>query len=323
MQCWLQLTLFSVANVSLFAFALKIEKTNVHGSFGAGKGLVFDIGLNRGDDTNAYLEMGYHVVAVEANPYYAQQALQKFSEEIRQGRLQVLNQGLSDRVNGTVDFYIPTPSRALRALKHVSPKFDPINSMIGAKDGSFHFDEAASMTKSEACGLCKGGFYCECKKIKVQTTTCSDLIAKFGNPHYLKIDIEGFDGLCMKDLAKLSCDLLPPYISFEEQSMHQNAVASSTELIELLSRRGYTWKISRQTFRDHSQLGTGPFGEDVVDYVAGKEWRAGSAVSKQANYFCWHESPLISDSNFCDVHGKLDRSTCVDGDKGSEQYKRA
>lgn len=49
--------------------------------------LVFDVGLYNGDDTAYYLYRGFRVVAVEANPYYASRARQRFAPEINAGRL--------------------------------------------------------------------------------------------------------------------------------------------------------------------------------------------------------------------------------------------
>ena len=40
---------------------------------GVRKGLIFDIGMNNGNDTDFYLAKGFHVVAVEANPFLALQ----------------------------------------------------------------------------------------------------------------------------------------------------------------------------------------------------------------------------------------------------------
>ena len=54
------------------------------------------------------------------------------------------------------------------------------------------------------------------REVAVSTTTCGELIKKYGTPHYVKVDIEGFDGDCMLDLAELPCASLPSFISFEE-----------------------------------------------------------------------------------------------------------
>ena len=56
--------------------------------------LVFDIGLHNGDDAAYYLDLGYLVVGVEANPLLAAQCTLRFENEIRQGRMKVINAGV-------------------------------------------------------------------------------------------------------------------------------------------------------------------------------------------------------------------------------------
>jgi hypothetical protein len=40
--------------------------------------LIYDIGMNNGDDTAYYLQRGFRVIAVEANPALVSQAIQRF-----------------------------------------------------------------------------------------------------------------------------------------------------------------------------------------------------------------------------------------------------
>ena len=49
--------------------------------------LIIDIGTNNGDDTAYYLEKGFNVVAVEANPSLCATLASRFAAEIRDGRL--------------------------------------------------------------------------------------------------------------------------------------------------------------------------------------------------------------------------------------------
>jgi hypothetical protein len=56
--------------------------------------LVFDIGLHNGDDAAYYLDLGYHVVGVEANPLLTVQCTLRFENEIRQGRVRIINAGV-------------------------------------------------------------------------------------------------------------------------------------------------------------------------------------------------------------------------------------
>jgi hypothetical protein len=42
------------------------------------RNLVYDVGMNNGDDTAHYLECGYRVVAIEADPLLVRNARQRF-----------------------------------------------------------------------------------------------------------------------------------------------------------------------------------------------------------------------------------------------------
>jgi len=59
--------------------------------------LIFDVGLNIGQDTGFYLSQGYQVLAIEADPTLAEAARKKFHREIREGRLEVLNVGIAEK----------------------------------------------------------------------------------------------------------------------------------------------------------------------------------------------------------------------------------
>ena len=52
--------------------------------------LIYDIGMNNGDDTAYYLQRGFRVIAVEANPALVSQAIQRFEREVAEDRLVVL-----------------------------------------------------------------------------------------------------------------------------------------------------------------------------------------------------------------------------------------
>src|SRR5687767_7081357 len=51
----------------------------------------FDIGMYDGADTSYYLQCGYSVIAVEANPAMIARAEQQFASAIARGQLQLLN----------------------------------------------------------------------------------------------------------------------------------------------------------------------------------------------------------------------------------------
>ena len=140
---------------------------------------IFDIGLNIGQDTDYYLNLGYNVIAVDANPDIIEYANIKYEQEILDGRLILLEIGISDNIE-ILDFY--------KNKNNLFSSFDPkYGCMLEWEGGLDHI-------------------------IKVETTTLSELINEYGTPYYIKIDIEGYDSL---SLNTLTIDNKPKYISLE------------------------------------------------------------------------------------------------------------
>lgn len=139
--------------------------------------LVFDIGMWNGDDTSYYLAQGYRVVAVDANPAMCEAARERFSQEISTGQLSIRNVGITE-TQGEMTFWV-------------------------CDDTDWSSFDAAMATRQGK----------EATPIKVQTIPFRQLLEEEGIPYFIKIDIEGSDSLCIKDLAETgSC---PAYLSFE------------------------------------------------------------------------------------------------------------
>ena len=138
--------------------------------------LVFDLGLNDGADSAAYLAKGFRVVAVEANPDLCDLALWRY---VGDSRIQIVNAALWE-TSGFVDFYVNT------ANDHWS-SVDP--GWAGREDSP-------------------------CRVVRVPSLTLGDLFCRYGVPFYLKIDIEGADILALAQLA--ASDARPAYVSVED-----------------------------------------------------------------------------------------------------------
>ncbi|SAL37354.1 FkbM family methyltransferase [Caballeronia humi] len=145
--------------------------------------LIFDIGVNAGEDTSFYLEKGFRVVGVEANPRIFAQLQVTFAAAIADDSLTLLNIGIWKEAS-TLPFYVNLDN------DHWS-SFDPA---YGCRDNTRH------------------------EIINVPCFTIESLVKKFGVPRYLKVDIEGGDKLVLADLAKIRH--LPPFISVEEFGNH-------------------------------------------------------------------------------------------------------
>lgn len=154
--------------------------------------LIYDIGMNNGDDTAYYLAQGYRVVAVEANPILVEAAKDRFAKEIADGRLTIIPVGISEE-EGDCTFWI--------CDKYA--EWSSLNRHHASRDGVPHHS------------------------ITVPCVRFGSILREHGLPFYLKIDIEGGDHLCLRELTRQTA---PEYISVE---------ATGIELLDLLQALGY------------------------------------------------------------------------------------
>jgi FkbM family methyltransferase len=157
--------------------------------------LIYDVGLFDGGDTAYYLYRGYNVVAVDANPLMVERAKLRFAKEVQAERLTLLNVGIS-RTPGTATFWISD-----------RPEWSSFDRTIASRDGTAH------------------------RPVPVSIAPFSQILAEHGVPHYLKIDIEGNDKLCVEALRGTR---LPRYISVESECVGDSALLSDEEAIAML-----------------------------------------------------------------------------------------
>jgi FkbM family methyltransferase len=69
------------------------------------QGLIYDVGMNNGDDTAYYLRRGFRVVAIEANTCFAKCAAERFRTQISSDQLRILNIGIAAE-EGELPFWI-------------------------------------------------------------------------------------------------------------------------------------------------------------------------------------------------------------------------
>lgn len=163
--------------------------------------LIYDVGVHGGEDTAYYLARGYRVVAIEADPTLVQAAHERFAQHVASGRLTLLNFAVGD-VDGTAKFWICPTSRVWNSFEE----------SIAARAGPGHY------------------------AIEVPVRRFSGVLKEHGVPHYLKIDIEGFDDRC---LAGIDPQDPPRYVSWE---------MSGPEEIPLAVSKGYNaFKLVSQT----------------------------------------------------------------------------
>jgi FkbM family methyltransferase len=139
--------------------------------------LVYDIGLHNGGDTRHYLNEGCRVIGIDANPAMCARAAAEFQCHIDSKRLTILNCGVAKHA-GKLEFWI---------CDDVS-EWSSFNREIASRNGAKHHS------------------------IGVDCVPIQDVIARFGVPDYMKIDIEGNDQYCLDGLTK---ETSPRYISIE------------------------------------------------------------------------------------------------------------
>jgi FkbM family methyltransferase len=139
--------------------------------------LIYDVGMNNGDDTAYYLARGFRVVAVEADPTLAEAAHRRFAAEIAAGRLKVLNLAVGPE-DATAQFWVC-----------------PQNSVWNSFDRQY----------AARCGLPHHA-------IDVPVRRFAGVMKEHGVPYYLKIDIEGYDHYCLTAIDPAEA---PRFVSFE------------------------------------------------------------------------------------------------------------
>jgi FkbM family methyltransferase len=143
--------------------------------------LIIDVGMHKGEDTEFYLQKGFRVLAIEADPSFSKLAIDKLKEYINQEKLIVLTVGIAEHEEVGM-FY------------HCS-----------------HEDWSCfSKGKMEAAKKDYGFTYTECE---VPCITFDQIINNYDVPYYLKVDIEGNDIFVLREILKHNYK--PRYISVE------------------------------------------------------------------------------------------------------------
>ena len=201
---------------------------------GVPDGVIYDFGMNNGDDVEYYLLKGLKVVGVEANPALCRQVEQRFAAEISEGGLTVLNLALSANEAGTTDFFIHKENAALSQL----PFPDSMD---------------------------------EFERIRVPCRNPVDVIREHGEPRYVKIDLEGLDVEILR--AIFAAGIRPPEISAESHTVDVFAclVEAGYKSFNLVDGESVPVAYREATietpagprafrFKPHS---AGPFGADI------------------------------------------------------------
>lgn len=174
--------------------------------------LIFDVGMFDGGDTDFYLKAGYRVVAIDANPAMIDAARARFATAVADGRLTLVNAGIS-RLPGSAIFHVSD-----------NAEWSSFNRGIATRNGT------------------------PSREVEVPTMPFGDVMARYGVPHYAKIDIEGLDDVCVEAIGDTA---RPTYVSVETEASANAEPPPETEalaLLEALRQAGYRrFKLVDQT----------------------------------------------------------------------------
>lgn len=140
--------------------------------------VIYDFGANKGDNLEYYLLKSDLVVAVEANPVLCQQIRERFRANIENRSLVVENIIVCNDAQSRLPFFIHKYQDHLSQLGR--PKADDMDSFT---------------------------------EVVLPSCRPSDIIANYGDPYYLKIDLEGADSMVLRSV--LESGSRPTFVSVE------------------------------------------------------------------------------------------------------------
>lgn len=182
---------------------------------GIQKNLVYDVGMHLAQDTTYYLSTGYDVIAIDAFPEMIQHATDKFPDALKNGKLRLLNYALTDNDNEIITFHISGKT-----------EWNSINENISTRQNQ------------------------KASSIQVPTIKLSSLFKQYGVPYYCKIDVEGFDNICIQTLQEM--EEKPTYISCETECFSESQIVNEDDILATLNSLkslGYTkFKLIEQDF---------------------------------------------------------------------------
>jgi FkbM family methyltransferase len=200
--------------------------------------VIYDFGMNNGDDIEYYLKKGLKVVGVEANPALCRSVEERFADSILSGRLTILNVALSDRsTSESIRFYVNKRDHVLSQM--ASPSQEQMKDF---------------------------------EPIQVPQKRALEVVREHGTPYYIKIDIEGMDAVVLRDV--LEGGILPEFLSAEIHTPYVFALLVTHGYDSFTLVDGATvhevYKAATivtpggrgvHVFKRHS---AGPFGEDIT-----------------------------------------------------------
>lgn len=175
--------------------------------------LIYDFGMDKGGDTDYYLQKGFRVIGFEADPVSARHCRERFSKELHDGQLTIVEGAIVERQRGA-----PT-SETVKFYRYNA------SSGWGTVMGDWaHRNDLVFKTPPD-------------EVVEVPVVDLSECLLKYGIPHYMKIDIEGMDTVVLK--ALMDFDVKPDYVSIESNKLSYDKLLEELDLLRQLGYKGF------------------------------------------------------------------------------------
>jgi hypothetical protein len=224
-------------------------------------GLIYDVGMHKGQDTDFYLKKGYRVIGFEANPENAAFCRGRFADAVADGRLIIVEGAIAENFTSNGK---PAKIKFYRNENH---------SLWGSTSEDWAYRNEVMGTTHEMIDV-----------VAVDFGKCME---KYGVPFYMKADIVGSEVICLR--AMLEFENKPDYLSIRSEKVIFRRLGAEFDLLEKL---GYNiFKAVRQDFEKvHVSVPT-PEGDVPYEFEEGAsgpfagespgEWKAREAVLKE------------------------------------------
>lgn len=170
--------------------------------------LIYDVGMHKGEDSDFYLKKGFRVIGFEADPDLIEHCRNRFSREIEQGRLTIVEGAIVEHTEEIT-------AQSIRFYQNKN------NSVWGTIQGDW-------ARRNETLGA-------PSNTIEVKTVDFANCLRRYGVPYYLKVDIEGSDAVCLRALVNF--EQKPDYVSIESEKV---TFAKLLEEFHRFRKLGYT-----------------------------------------------------------------------------------
>ena len=257
--------------------------------------LIYDIGAHLGEDAEFYLRKGFRVVAIEADPDLARACRHRLQPFLDQGRLTIVEGAIVD------PGALGAGQQSVRFYKNDA---NPVWGTVRAEWAE----------RNERLGALS-------VPIDVGVIDLADVMRTHGVPHYMKIDIEGVDLVCVRALARFRAR--PDYVSLESDKTSFATIvgeigalhALGYDAFQAVEQSAVTLQIPPSPAREGSYVAhqfaegeSGLFGNELP-----RAWRSKGSVLRQLcairlGYYLLGDDGVMNRWRFRG-HGRLRRWT--------------